>query len=142
MEFKGVLWRALKTIFIIVMVFNIYLGSILAMEGLPKLYEKKINGALDLKNALNEEQLKLGMCQDHTILLRIINENEASYSMRLCEGVYEIGLHETSDCSTIKHELYHIFDGHCDAHNKFFSPTYLFSQEPQAAVYSLTGLRL
>ena len=142
MGFKPILWRALKTIFIIAFIFDLYLGSILAIETIPNLYEKDINGISDLKNTLNEEQIKLGMCQDYNIHLRIIDENEASYSMKICEDEYEIGLHQTSDCSVIKHELYHILSGHCNAQSGTFSPKYLFSQKPKAAVYSLTGLRL
>jgi hypothetical protein len=84
------------------------------------------------KKALGIEKKDIGVIVNDTIYVRCAG--------KVGEGKYEIYLSEPETRDIIKHELYHIADGHCD--EPYSITKYLFWYEPQAAIYSLTGLKL
>lgn len=69
-----------------------------------------------------------------------------AYAQKVGQNEYKIVLGPTAyNTSSLKHELYHIADGHCDAYSKNSALgflTYLFYYEPQSVIYSATGLKL
>lgn len=74
-------------------------------------------------------------------------EDEISQARKLSNGEYEIVLSPRgSNLSKLRHEFYHVADGHCYKSGKGNSGlnntlTYLFWYEPQARIYQTKGLK-
>lgn len=149
MKFRVILKRINITAIIFSFVLSIYLIGLFAAEGISDIRSEEIEGLENLKEILEEEKLKLVQCRNYDISIKIINDNETPYATKIYGDKFEIGLYQISNISTIRHELYHIEDGHTDMktpknlkerfHNGI---KYLFVYEPQAAIYELTGLKL
>ncbi len=127
----------------------VYMVGLVAAEGLADAYSEEIKGKEDLYKALSEEKARLEKCQDYEIRIKLIDESDLPYAKRICKDTYEIGVYETTNRSTIKHELYHIEKGHTDVkapeditEEIQWYTTYFFYEEPQAAIYELTDIRL
>jgi hypothetical protein len=128
----------------------IYIGCLIAIEGYASLGAEKVNAA-NLDRVMREERARLSMPND--VSIEVTFSPRFAKSQRLSDKSYAIRLSNAlSDRSTLKHELYHITDGHFDslfedneighinigrAIAKFF-----FCHEPQAALYEAFGLRL
>lgn len=100
----------------------------------------------ELQYALAEEAKELGIA-DKKIAARFDDTNSlAAYSRKLTDGSYEIILGTIQSRPVLRHELYHIADGHHeDVQSKEGiekALMYFFVYEPQAAVYELWGWKL
>jgi len=129
----------------------------LALIGLEYYSDSKsepIRSQEHLEQIMEEEIKKLGI-ENKNILL-ILDDNEKwnyPYAVKIGEESYEININPSKHkVVSVKHELYHIADGHCDFGAKFSSDSnidhlifytcYFFYYEPQAAIYAATGLKL
>ena len=149
MKFKIILKRINITAIIFSFVLSIYLLGLFAAEGVSDILSEEVEGLENLEKILEEEKSKLKQCQNYEINIKIIDDSETPYATKIYGDKFEIGLYQTSNISTIRHELYHIEDGHTNMktpknlkerlHNGI---KYLFVYEPQAAIYELTGLKL
>jgi hypothetical protein len=102
----------------------------------------KITSQSHLEEILDDEMKKAGIDSDIDLKIKLSDdEDEVSHLKRFMDGSYEIILSPYgSNVSTLRHELYHLADGHLD--NGHFSLTkYFFWYEPQATIYQLTGLK-
>ena len=80
------------------------------------------------------------------------NDLKSSSACKLGDGLYTIYLNKYGQkMNVLKHEMYHIADGHCDIKvpeipyipSEFLrNPLYFFYVEPQAVIYEATGLKL
>ncbi len=98
----------------------------------------------ELSDLLREEAAKLGL-NTHIIVVRFGGEYEPSKVTKFKNGIYEIVLSGLSILfdnlrSTLRHELYHIYDGHLEGKRSFIK--YLFIQEPRAVIYQYLGIKL
>jgi hypothetical protein len=128
----------------------IYIGCLIAIEGYASLGAEKVN-ATNLDRLVKEERARLNMPDDVSIEVTFVPK--VANSQKLSDKSYAIRLsNDLSYRSTLKHELYHIADGHCDS---LFEDNeighinighaiakFLFCHEPQAALYEAFGLRL
>lgn len=137
---------------------RIYLGGIIlsstlmlygfGLAGLDFIAQSKACPLKDKKHAeqiLKREQKKLGI-EDKKIELILEETLEEKYkahgaARKVGPNSYQIFLipKELND-SIIKHEVYHIADGHCDSQGGVI--TYFFYYEPQARLYAAFGIEL
>lgn len=115
-------------------------GHIYAMQTLPKIGNKnstRITSQTHLEEVLEIEKKKLG-CYKY-IEARLVDETCGIAEKK--DGIYiiEIG-GEYATISTLKHELYHIHDGHVEEPHSI--DRYYFVLQPQAIAYQLFGWRL
>ena len=111
-------------------------------QGISELTSPKINNQINLKKILEKEKKQAGIKEDKIIYVTISkNEKEVSQAIKISEKEYEIFLfNDGRNLGTLRHELYHIADGHCD--KPYNSLKYFFIQEPKATIYQLTGIKL
>ena len=143
-------------------------GALLIAEAMPILlqaglaeiarlrYPEKINSQEDLDRIVKEEARKLGIKKQ----FKAIYENDAittsdifgvygGVAQRISDGTYEIRIGGYGrNRATVRHELYHIYRGHCDDCIKKSKNPLLnhidrnFRREIQACVYQAFGLKL
>ena len=119
--------------------FGLYCLMLAGTQGISELFSSKINNQ-NLEQILKIEKRRVGLNEDRIIYVRISkNEDETSAAQKLNENKYQIVLSPNPSLNTLRHELYHISDGHCDKPYNLLK--YLFIQEPQATIYSITGLK-
>ena len=109
-------------------------------------YSFSLKTPQELQYALDEEAKELGIA-DKKIVARFDDANSfAAYSRKLPDGSYKIILGTIRSRPVLRHELYHIADGHHeDVQSKEGlekAVGYFFVYEPQAAAYELWGWRL
>ncbi|MFH1637098.1 MAG: hypothetical protein ABIB71_01600 [Candidatus Woesearchaeota archaeon] len=75
---------------------------------------------------------------DKNIYLTLVEEDCAQCRKEGDHYLLEVG-GAFSTRQTLKHELYHICDGHTENHSLL---KYLLLDEPQAEIYAATGLKL
>lgn len=93
---------------------------------------------------IKKEQKKL-MIEDKGIELVIKETEKNGYAIKIGDNQYAIAVNpKCLNEGMIKHEIYHIADGHCDAKLRPipFLAWYTFYYEPQAALYSAFGIKL
>ena len=133
------------------MIMDIYLES-----------SPKIENQGQLEQLLSQEKKRLGI-EDKKIKIQFGLEKgfheDTSYSRQIGPNEYLIAIHQTQKKEIVlRHEVYHIADGHCD--NGYLenipkmskedimifkikeSFKYLFLEEPQADLYASFGWRL
>lgn len=77
-----------------------------------------------------------------------LTEHDAACAYKVAEGEYGVVIGgDFAEETTLRHELYHIFDGHVKKMENIEYPPvemlrYLFYQEPQAIIYATTGIEL
>ena len=121
-------------------IFGGYFFLLAGLDVAGKLASEKIKGKENIERAVIEESEKLGI--NHRII-KIVNYSEgftAAYTKNVGDSLYEMGLGEEVRRATIRHELYHIADGHCEKPSDIIDK--LFILEPQAIIYATTGLKL
>ncbi|MEK6817681.1 MAG: hypothetical protein AABX80_02660 [Nanoarchaeota archaeon] len=118
----------------------LYATAILGIQVIPQEFSPKIN-KINLEQILNEERKRAGINDTTKINVQLSNEEEeVSYAQKINNGEYKIVLPKISaNKNVLRHELYHIADGHCD--EEFTNLKYFFIHEPQATIYSITGLK-
>ena len=94
-------------------------------------------------NQLFEQECKKLKIEDKNIKISLTDKELRAYTRRV-GNEYTIVMHpQISSEVVLKHELYHIADGHLEENYGFFEPlVYWFYKEPQATIYSITGLEL
>ena len=96
-----------------------------------------------LESLFQEEKAKLGILEKKIDLV-FLPKGKIASSVKI-KDTYRISLDMDCTLAELRHELYHIADGHCDLkfENKYaFRAVYLFYMEPQAALYSAFGWKL
>ncbi len=121
---------------------GIYSLALAGSQGIHQELSPKIENQVSLKKILEKERKQAGIKEDEIIHVTISkNEKESSYSIKISEKEYEIFLFNYGrNLGVLRHELYHIADGHCDKPYNFLK--YFFIQEPKATIYQITGLKL
>jgi len=118
-----------------------YVSLLVGAEALSEINSPRINNQAQLEEKLREngEKLRDKINNSLKIHIRKPKKDEPSAgSRKIGEREYEIVLSNANE-SVLKHELYHIADGHTDSRYRLL--LYLFWQEPQAAIYQITGLK-
>lgn len=125
----------------------LYFAGLIGTEFVSNNLSPKINSQIELEQLVERERKKINPNNNCVVFPILSSENEAR-SYRMFNGWYVIDIggkmaHESS----LRHELYHILDGHCDDVLKSKSNfqrelRYLFIYESQAAIYESTGLKL
>ena len=127
----------------------LYFGAValpISVEQVILNYSSPLKTPQELQYALAEEAKELEIA-DKKIVARFDDTNSfAAYSRKLPDGSYEIILGNIRSRPILRHELYHIADGHHeDVQSKEGLEKvvwYFFVYEPQAAAYELCGWRL
>ena len=125
--------------------------SMLGASIIQKLFSPKIRNESELESVLATERTKLRIDDSIKIKAKLSENNmEGSYAVKRAQGEYEINLAPGSqNLATLKHELYHIADGHCIKVVKEGEPDkmgvvellkYLHWQEPRAVFYGTNEL--
>lgn len=107
----------------------------------------KINSVSQIEKIIEEEKKKLDIKPVLGIIVKL-TESEKGEATPNCinwkeQYVITIGGSFQNE-SVLRHELYHIFDGHlgkCPEKKQFTYPYYFFWAEPRATFYQVTGLK-
>ncbi len=117
-----------------------YCCSLLCLELPSVILSQGIESQSQLEELLAKEKKKLNC--DKNIKAKLTFDYNNPISIKNEDGSYEIFLSEFGhNVSTLRHELYHIADGHLDNPNRNWI-SYFFWYEPQAALYESFGLKL
>jgi len=145
---KRIFSKIFKAIFIAIILFVFYVGLLMGIEAYAIMNSEKIENSAQLNQLVIEEKQKLNI-EDKQITVKFVDENSTSYSAKTGENQYQVALSPAGqNKATLKHELFHIADGHCDASQEItqsltfgsdmeFKIKYLFYFEPKAAIYSV-----
>ena len=125
-------------------------ASILLGVSLPQHFGKRINSQEELEKIVAEEAPKLGLDPSNIHSSYGIDKygnGISCYSVKLAHGYgLHIGHPFFATRGVIRHELYHIADGHCDnmvVRSKFKNLlAYLLNDEPKAIIYGSFKLKL
>ena len=118
-----------------------------------KYSDSPINSQEDLTRIVSEERKILNIPDSIKIISEYYNSDKVVPNARkLNHNNYkiQIGTLSLETRGTVKHELYHIADGHCDLGEQqlfkesklAFGVIYLFYGEPQAIIYSAFNIKL
>jgi len=111
---------------------------------------ENIRDKIHLEKLLKQEKKKLGI-ENKNINAYFCNTIETSGARKINENSYEIFLAKDQRAfNVLRHELYHVADGHCDKGYELFNNgrkfektiRYLLINEPKASIYGATGLKL
>jgi|TARA_B100002003_G_C14131943_1_gene544379 hypothetical protein len=110
----------------------------------------KINNEDHLEELVEQERNNIGMPGEYDIQFVLsTNTDFSAFAEKLGENQYRVCMStEYQTLSTLRHEMYHIFDGHCeDGQQKGLSSVmqglkYLLFCEPKACLYSFSELKL
>jgi len=118
----------------------IYFGVPAALSLVTSSVAPKIKNKSHLEQMLKEEKKKLNLGDDIKIVVELKDNNKGfSYAKKTGKNQYFINLKKNShNLHVLKHELYHIADGHCDA-EKMNLLRFFYIEEPQAIFYSSFG---
>jgi len=123
-----------------------YLNLLAGVNEISVLNQKKINSVSQLEQLAKIERKKINSKNKSKIIYKLTSEDEG-YSEKSSEDKYKIVLGgKYANESMLKHELYHILDGHFKDTERLNSGLqtelkYLFWYEPQAVIYATTGLK-
>ncbi len=116
-----------------------YTSLLLGSQLVSRHFSPSINTQSQLEFILEEEKEKAGIPKTTKVSANIENERLV-YSHKEGDKKYKVVLaKENSQLVLLRHELYHIADGHCD--QPYYFLRYFFWEEPQATIYSITGLK-
>lgn len=116
-----------------------YLVLLTGTQTISSVNSPKITSQNQLEQMLETEKKRLNC--DKPVVAKLCDYDVAQ-SKKNDKSVYEIDLGgKCSTLSTLRHELYHIADGHLDE-QICTNGRYLFWEEPQATMYEAFGLRL
>ncbi len=130
----------------------LYFGSMVVLSGIAEMRAEPFHNRKQLEEMLEVEKKKLGIeNKDIDVVVCYTNEDykqfgrpsgSLAFSGKKTDNTYLVVLGpQANNTYGLKHELYHIADGHCDAEQKPFpldELCYFFYYEPQAVVYSAT----
>lgn len=128
----------------------VYLWSAQVSSLLTDLISPKITTTTQLEQLISTEREKVNPTNQSKIEIKLMPKNilYSGKATRLDNGNYIIEASFPYNEATIKHELYHIFRGHCDE-IKDASKSLLqkglkriFYYEPTAKIYEVIGLQL
>lgn len=126
----------------------VYTGSMVGIQIYSKSKAIPIKDQAHAEQILEEQQKKLGI-EDKIIRLRIPKDYDSSSlgKSRRFGNTYIIQLNTAGgkNDATLKHEVYHIADGHCDSKTRnplIFKLKYIFYWEPQSIMYEAFGWEL
>lgn len=115
----------------------LYALTLLGIQGISELISPKINNQIQLEQIIKTERKLAGIKEDIKLYVTM-GRKENSQALKTGEKEYDIFLSKRgANKFTLRHELYHIADGHCDT--KYNNLKYFFIQEPQATIYAATG---
>jgi hypothetical protein len=115
-----------------------YFASLYATQTLSNALSEKITSQQQLEIILKEEQQILG--NRDNIEAVFSTEELGGISGITKDGQLTIGVSGSAATrNVVRHELYHIHDGHLGNDNIML---YLFLTEPQATIYSIAGIKL
>ena len=120
------------------------LGSIQFSAGIiANVKSPKINSQAQLEQLVEIERKKIDPQNNYNISATLFYRDKAK-SIKAKEGDYQIGIGGFfANETTLRHELYHILDGHCEMNPGFQQKLkYWFLDEPKARIYQITGLKL
>jgi hypothetical protein len=137
----------IKASVLVLVALAFYLSVLLASGVAANLTSPAIETQEQLEWVIDAEMVRLGFDNDVVVLGQLIGPDEAR-AIPLAENVYKVKVGGfLANETTVRHELYHICDGHLEASDilaggfqKGFA--YLFWYEPQARIYQITGLRV
>ncbi len=115
----------------------LYLALLFGVNTLASNISDKISSQSELEVILGQEKRKLGNTQN---IKAVLSDTPISFSGITKEGELKIVVGGEFACRpAVRHELYHIHDGHIGNDSILI---YYFWTEPQATLYSLTGIQL
>ena len=125
---------------------SLYLAGPYTSQKISQNNSPKIENQAYIKKILEKERKRAGIKENIKINVFLNNGWEA-YSQKIGKEEYKIILpYKDSNLSDLRHELYHIADGHFNGGETKssirYALEYLFWHEPQATIYQLTGLKL
>jgi hypothetical protein len=125
-------------------VLGAYIALIVTTNNITMLTSDNISSQQHLEKIVEKERMKLDNGKKYIIYPQLISKTWGEAKM-ISENEYKLiigGSNSTE--AAVRHELYHIFDGHCKlGENKIInSLEYWFVKEPKAAIYAATGIKL
>ena len=122
-----------------------YIVGLVGTNSISSFTSPTIQNQSQLEAVIRQESKKLGIFENIIINSRF--GGEFTYLKKIDEGEYEMVLNKDfGSISDVRHELYHLADGHFDGGGMAESfPNflkYLFWEEPQATIYALSSLKL
>ena len=117
--------------------------SLFAIDLITDFTSKRIETQKELEKIVHEEALNLNMNTDKIKCeLKEKTTGSSAYGEKLeYHHLFVGGL--LANRKIVKHELYHIYDKHCNHETKLKEElNYWLIEEPQAIIYSLTGIKL
>ncbi len=131
-----------------------YCGPIPYLINRDLAQSERINSQSELDEIIDSERKKI----DPSSSVRIVGKinlsdcsppfnrlDSIAFSERLPNGTYAICLGKRGrNKSAVRHELYHILDGHFESGSSWFVKSFLYFtlNEPKAIIYQLTGKRI
>jgi len=125
---------------------NFFLLSICVGELVHLGFSPKIHTQTQLEDVLNKKRNELGIDPSVDIEARLMPFTYRADFEIISDNKYRMAMGGFyAKEAAVDHESYHIFDGHTSDRNNrsglnFFR--YLFWEEPQAALYQITGIKL
>ena len=126
---------------------NSYIVTFGILPSIALINSQRITSQSQLEKLLREERKKLSDGNDDFIIEAELVAQDVGSSEKLKNGHYRIKMGGfVAKDSTLRHELYHIFDGHIDdaastPSKVLRSLKYFFVHEPQAVAYQAFGIR-
>jgi len=130
-----------------------FCGFMIVANGIHRQFAQHIKSQSGLELILKDERKKLSLKDSIKINVNLNKDKKhVAHSKKLGDKDYEISLsNDTYDITTLRHELYHIADGHFESQEKIDdsfqgkfikSIKYLYHDEPKAILYHMTGIKL
>jgi hypothetical protein len=124
-----------------------YFGAMAIASYSSEFNSPPIISQLQLDQLIRAEAMRAGIADPSIVSGKFSEESGQSYAKKLAENKYELVLSapDGHNLTTLKHELYHIADGHLDQtgiigdSDILSGLAYMFWYEPQANIYELTG---
>jgi hypothetical protein len=128
---------------------GVYILSLSGIQAISHSKSPKIVDQSHLELKLTEEVENLaGKLDPNYLISAVLTTNQLPcYAKKVDENKYELVISKDwASESMLKHELYHIADGHCEGKRTlqnylYTGSKYLFWHEPQATLYQITGLK-
>lgn len=135
---KTVLWVGISVL--------AYLGTLIGGHLIADINSPKLNSMSKIEAIIKEEKKKFGIKPDLAVTVGLTESDMPSATLNCINGkeqyVIKIGGYSQNE-AVLRHELYHIFDGHLGKcpKKKIAYQDYFFWAEPRATFYQLTGLK-
>lgn len=117
------------------------LGNIISVQD----NSSKITSQKQLEQLIKQERSKIDSTNNSKIEGFLVKDKSiVRRSTKISDNSYTIKLNKNyANLPILRHELYHILDGHFEKNKNFPKDIkYFFIDEPQATIYSTTGLKL